>query len=186
MGGGGADLVRVVRDVDELIDRRRVDLLVLCRDEHAGDPHELQFAPVDGHLREKAVNVVDGQIERLGLEPVLLGNLDEPIDEDAAHGRVDVALALHVVRRHAVLHLERSQVRVDLLRVVVAELRVALRERVELEARDVRGLDCHRLAAARLLLLRRLLLLLQEALPRRPLARHTHIGRHRHGRDSGS
>ena len=64
---------------------RRVDLLVLGSDKHARDPDQLQLTAIHRHVRKEAVNVVDRQIECLRLEPVFFGNLDEPIDEDAAH-----------------------------------------------------------------------------------------------------
>ena len=44
LGGG----VRVVRDVHEVVDLRRVHLLHLARDEHSAHAHQLQFVPPDG------------------------------------------------------------------------------------------------------------------------------------------
>jgi hypothetical protein len=91
------------------------------------------------------------------------------------------AACLHKVRRHAVLELESTQVGVDVLRVVVAKLRIPDGQRVEVE----RGrLDGHRLSTAGLLRLELLLLLRLLALPRGALPGHAHVGRVGHGRDA--
>lgn len=83
------------------------------------------------------------------------------------------------------LHLEGPQVGVDLLCVVVAQLRVADAERVEVEAHR---LHRHGLPAAGLLglllLFQLLLKLLLLPLTRRALPRHAHVGGLRHGRDA--
>jgi len=92
-------LVRIVGDVDKLVDRGRVDLLVFRRDEHARDADQLQLAAGHWDDREEAINVVDGQVQRLGHEPVLLRHLDQPVDQDRSHLGVDVALVLRN-RRH--------------------------------------------------------------------------------------
>ena len=79
-------------------------------------------------------------------------------------------------------HLEAAQVVVDLLSVMVAKLRVPLAQRVQVE---LRRLDSHRFAPARLLLLE-LLLLRCEALTlgARPLTGDAHVGRLRDWRNS--
>ena len=78
------------------------------------------------------------------------------------------------------LELERAQVGVDLLGVVVAQLRIANVQRVKIE---LRGLYRHRLTAAGLLR-QKLLLLERLALSRGALPRHAHIGWVGHGRDA--
>jgi hypothetical protein len=114
-------------------------------------------------------------VERLGHEPVLLGDLNEPIDEDAAHRRVDVALRLHKMGRDAELALEHAQVAVDVLHVLVALLRVGREvERRPRRRRRHRVVHRHRLGARRRLLRRRLLRR-QRALPHP--ARDAHVGR---------
>lgn len=78
------------------------------------------------------------------------------------------------------LELERAQVGVDLLGVVVAQLRIANVQRVKVE---LSGLYRHRLTAAGLLR-QKLLLLERLALSRGALPRHAHIGWVGHGRDA--
>ena len=78
------------------------------------------------------------------------------------------------------LELERAQVGVDLLGVVVAKLRVSDVQRIEVE---LSRLDRHRLTAAELLR-QKLLLLERLALSRGALPRHAHIGWVGHGRDA--
>lgn len=73
---------------------RRLDLLKLGSDEHAGNTHKLKFASVDRHLFKKPVDVVYSQVERLGNEPILLRHLDQPVDQDGTHRGIDIALAL--------------------------------------------------------------------------------------------
>lgn len=89
--------VRVVRDVDELAEVGRVNFLVLGRDEHAGRTDQLQLGPLDAHDAEKAIDVVDGQVDGLVLEFVFLADLYEPVDEDGTHCERDVRLLRHVV-----------------------------------------------------------------------------------------
>lgn len=105
LGGGGGELevealedgalhleevlpgVGVVGDVAKLVDLGGVDLLVLGRQEHARDADELELRLGDGLAGEEAVDVVDGEEERLTVEPVLLRYLDKPVHENGAHLR---------------------------------------------------------------------------------------------------
>ena len=103
-------------------------------------------------------------------------------DAQMARAEGGAAARLHVVRRDTVFELEVPQVVVDVLRVVVAQLRVALAERVEVE---LVGFDRHGLlATAGLLLLELLLLKLLLPLAGRPLSGDPHVGRLRHRRDA--
>ncbi len=87
--------------VNGLIQRRH-----LRSEEHTGGANELQFAAQHGHLRQEAVDVVNGEEERLAVQLVLLRHLDQPVDEDAAHAARDVRLSLHVQRLRLVLQLQ--------------------------------------------------------------------------------
>mmetsp|Transcript_23436 Transcript_23436/g.73458 ORF Transcript_23436/g.73458 Transcript_23436/m.73458 type:complete len:436 (-) Transcript_23436:260-1567(-) len=119
--------VRVVRDVAELVHLRSVDLLVLGRNQHARDPHELQLAP--HHLINGQVPIYAAHRQEEGVrdELVLLRHLHEPVHENPAHRGVDVALELiHVAHRRPPLHLLMPQVRVYLVDILGTHLRVVL------------------------------------------------------------
>lgn len=68
-------------------------------------PHELQFASQDGHAGKEAVQEVDGQVEGLGSQLVLLGHLHQPVHQDPAHAVRDVGLLPQVVRLGPASHL---------------------------------------------------------------------------------
>ena len=65
-------------------------------DEHARCPDQLQLVPLHGHDAEEAVDVVDGQVEGLVLQLVLLTHLNEPVHQNGAHVEVDLGLLAHV------------------------------------------------------------------------------------------
>ena len=90
-------VVGVVRDVDELPDIRRIDLLILGSNEHAGGSHQLELGPLDRHVGEEPVDVGNSQVESLGLQLVLLSHLHQPVHQDGPHGVADVGLLSHVV-----------------------------------------------------------------------------------------
>mmetsp|Transcript_22915 Transcript_22915/g.54843 ORF Transcript_22915/g.54843 Transcript_22915/m.54843 type:complete len:278 (+) Transcript_22915:282-1115(+) len=118
-------LVRIVRDVDKLVDGRWMNFLVFGGNQHASDAHELQLAAGDWYVREEAVDVVDGQVQRLRDESVLLRHLHQPVDQNSSHLGVDVALVLHEVWGDLLLaDFQLLQVSVDLVHVVVAVLRI--------------------------------------------------------------
>eukprot|EP00962_Isochrysis_galbana_P004190 scaffold1156_cov131-Isochrysis_galbana.AAC.6 len=68
-------MVRVVRDVHELVHTRRVYLLELGGEQHARHADELKLAPSNRNVPEEAVYVVDRQVQRFRFETVLLRNL---------------------------------------------------------------------------------------------------------------
>ena len=69
-------VICVVSDVDEVSDLWRIDLLKLCRNEHAGGADQLQLRAHDRHDREEAVGDGDRKVERLDLQLELVGDLD--------------------------------------------------------------------------------------------------------------
>lgn len=93
-------LVRVstVGHVDEVLDRRSHDFFVLGSDEHGRQADELELLERDDPEREEAINDVDGKEKRLGKEAELVVDLDEPVNENAAHLPLQVLLVVHVVR----------------------------------------------------------------------------------------
>ena len=97
--------VGLVRDVDQVLELRRVDLLVLAREEQRRHADELQVRPLDGRPEQVAVDEVHREVQRLGHELELEVHLDQPVDEDRAHLLVDVRLLPHVRRAHARLQL---------------------------------------------------------------------------------
>jgi hypothetical protein len=60
--------------------------------EHGGNAKELQLVTAERVDGEEAVDIRDGEVERVRDELVLLGDLDEPVDEDAPHVGRDVRL----------------------------------------------------------------------------------------------
>ena len=77
--------VAVLGHVDELLDARGHDLLVLGGDEHGRDADELELDQADDAPAEEAVDDVDGDPERLGQHVVAHVDLEQPVDEGGAH-----------------------------------------------------------------------------------------------------
>jgi len=67
------------------------------RNKHGRRADELQFAPLYGHHRQETVDKVNGKEQRLAVQVVLIGNFDQPVDEDRSHIRCNVCLTLHVI-----------------------------------------------------------------------------------------
>jgi hypothetical protein len=84
--------VSVVGNVHIVVGAGRRDLLVLGGQEHGGNAQQLQFVAADGNKRQIAVDVVDGEAQRLRPQPILHGYLHQPVHEDAPHVVVEVAL----------------------------------------------------------------------------------------------
>lgn len=89
--------VAAVRHVEEVLDRGAHDLLVLGRDEEGRDADELELDERHDAHRQEPVDDVDGEEDRLGQEAELGVDLDEPVDEDAAHLPRHLVLRRHVV-----------------------------------------------------------------------------------------
>ena len=126
--------VGLVRDVDQVLELRRVDLLVLAREEQRRHADELQVRPLDGRPEQVAVDEVHREVQRLGHELELEVHLDQPVDEDRAHLLVDVRLLPHVRRAHARLQLLLPEVDVP-VRVMARECDVAATHQVVLSNR---------------------------------------------------
>ena len=73
------------------------------------------------------VNVVDGEVQRLGLQLVLLGHLDQPVHEDLPHVRRDVRLLVHVVALRRQGNFPRSQEEEHVLQVQVEFFEIILK-----------------------------------------------------------
>ena len=112
--------VGLVRDVDQVLELRRVDLLVLAREEQRRHADELQVRPLDGRPEQVAVDEVHREVQRLGHELELEVHLDQPVDEDRAHLLVDVRLLPHVRRAHARLQLLLPEVDVPVRVIAVS------------------------------------------------------------------
>lgn len=76
--------------------------------EHGGRANQLQFASQHRHLREEAVNVVDGQTQRLPVQLVLLRHLNQPVSQNAAHAARDVRLFTHVANACSIPQLQHN------------------------------------------------------------------------------
>jgi hypothetical protein len=112
-------------------------------DEHGGDAEELQRLAPEHVGGEETVDVGDGEVESVGDELVLLGDLNEPVDEDGAH--VGRHVHLHrgdVVRRRTPLRL-RLQLRIKCLRVrtdpAISAAPEGVKQREERESRARRA-----------------------------------------------
>ena len=95
-------VVRVVLEVGgEVLELGRIDLLDLGGEEERRDADELQAVDAHrrtAHHRHEAVHVLDGQVQRLAVQPVGVRDLDQPVDQDRAHRRLDALVATHVLR----------------------------------------------------------------------------------------
>lgn len=85
--------------------RRAGDFLILCSNEQGCDAAQLELAERDDLDREETVDIVAGQEESLGAEVETGMDLDEPVQEDGAHGPLELILVVHVVGvgKHLVL-----------------------------------------------------------------------------------
>ena len=86
---------------------RRIDLLDLGGDEERRHADQLQA--VDGHRlahSEEAVDVLARQMEGLAVQPVREADLEQPVEQNGAHVRLDAvvpAQAVRLVRQRALL-----------------------------------------------------------------------------------
>ncbi len=78
------------------------------------------------------INVINREVEGLCLQFILLSDLDQPVDKDAAHGVGDVALLGHVVALRQVFHLAVTQVPVNILQI---------RKILELKGKEAKSKD---------------------------------------------
>lgn len=94
--------IPAIHHVDDLLDRRTVDLFVLGSDEDCSGSHKLELAQRDNLARKEAINVVDTQEERLGEKREAMVHLHQPIHENRPHGPLDLRLIVHVmsIRQH--------------------------------------------------------------------------------------
>ena len=90
--------VAPVDHVDNLLQRRAVDLFVLGSEQNCRSTDELELAKRYDLAREEPVNVVDREEERLGKEAETLMDLNEPVHQDRPHGPLDLGLHVHIVR----------------------------------------------------------------------------------------
>mmetsp|Transcript_74653 Transcript_74653/g.218707 ORF Transcript_74653/g.218707 Transcript_74653/m.218707 type:complete len:264 (-) Transcript_74653:573-1364(-) len=137
--------VRLVRDVDEVVDLRRILLLKLGSDEEGGDADKLKVPPRGGSLLQVAVDDADAQEEGQGAQLVLLVDVNKPVNEDGAHLRVDVRLLVHVTRLRQTVRLHLLHIPIDVGDVLHHMLRVLRVGDVRFdEARGLRRRGCGR------------------------------------------
>ena len=98
-----------IANKDKVFHVRRVDFLELAGDHERGDAHELAHAARDAHARQESVQVIHRQVKRLVFQAVLIADLDEPVNENAAHFGVELWLLAHVIlaRAQAALQLNK-------------------------------------------------------------------------------
>ena len=93
-------------NISKLLQLRRVDFFYLGANEEAADSNQLQ--PVLGHRggeAEEAVDEVDGEVEGLPVQSVHLAHLDQPVEEDGAHARLQGGVAGEQgIRSEATVH----------------------------------------------------------------------------------
>ena len=90
--------VGVRADVDEVVQRRRIDLLVLRGDEQTGRRDELEDLFADLVLLQVPVYHGDRDEESLHPHLELAVHVDEPVDHDVAHLFRDVFLVIQIRR----------------------------------------------------------------------------------------
>lgn len=97
--------VAVVDHVDDLLDRRAVDLFVFGGKEDGSCTDELKLAEGNNLARQEAINVVDCEEESLGQQSEAVVYLDKPVHEHGTHRPLALRLEIHVVRvgSHTVL-----------------------------------------------------------------------------------
>ena len=91
------DAVARIHHVDDLLNRRTVDLFVFGGDEESGGANELKLSEGDDLDREEAIDVVDGEEQSLGEEAEPVVDLNQPVHEDRAHRPLNLGLVVHVV-----------------------------------------------------------------------------------------
>lgn len=89
--------VSAVDHVNNLLDRRAVDLFVFRGDEQCGGTDELKFAERNDLGGQETIDEVGAQEKSLGKKAESLMNLDEPIHENCTHRPLDFSLGFHVV-----------------------------------------------------------------------------------------
>jgi len=104
----------------------RRHLLKLRRDEVCSDTDELQEPPARGPLLEEAVNERHCEEKRFRLVFGHLVDINEPINQDPPHLRVDVWLVLHIVGLRHVLPLVPAE-NVENVGLVLSNLLRAIR-----------------------------------------------------------
>jgi hypothetical protein len=87
----------VICHVDEVLDGRWVDLLVLGSDHHASDAEKLHLVSSNLVLSEESIGQVycDVQCFSLKFEPDMY--IDKPVNKDDPHVLIDFSLMVHVV-----------------------------------------------------------------------------------------
>mmetsp|Transcript_20481 Transcript_20481/g.54895 ORF Transcript_20481/g.54895 Transcript_20481/m.54895 type:complete len:264 (+) Transcript_20481:956-1747(+) len=115
--------VRLVRDVHELVDVRRVGFLVLRCDKKGGDADKLQVSLLGDLTFQVPVNGCHREKQRFRFELVLLVHINQPIHQDAAHLCVNVHLQFHISWLSS-LRLLLVQVPVDIWHVLADAMRV--------------------------------------------------------------
>lgn len=109
----------VVGHLDEVRDHGRVQLVELAGDEHGSDPNQLEVRQsLDLSTHEEPVNEVHCRLNRLGQQPELDLDDDEPVDEDFAVLRGQLRLPVKIIALMRRLFLTQDQVLVDGLDVV--------------------------------------------------------------------
>lgn len=95
--------VSIVGDVNELANIWWIDLFVFGGDEHCRCADQLQFSAHHRHHAQEAIDVRYGQAESLTLQTIFLAYFDQPINQNRAHGMIDIWLLTHVHVLWAVL-----------------------------------------------------------------------------------
>lgn len=88
--------VSIVRDVDKVLDGRRVDVFVFGSDEHRCDANQLEVLALDLLRRKVPIDDIASHEQRVWIQLEFVVHFDEPVDENSSHLLVDVSLPLHV------------------------------------------------------------------------------------------
>jgi len=83
---------------DEVLDRRRVDLLILSGNQQASDSQQVVLLLSNLVVRQVPIHEVDCDVQGFRPESVLLVNFEEPVNNLSSHVLCEaLVLALHVV-----------------------------------------------------------------------------------------
>ena len=106
------DFLRVkepIRELNEVIHDRRVDLLELTGDPERCDAQQLEFAQSDDFFAQVPIDDVNSDKERFGAHFALNLKVDQPVYKSFAVLRPDVRLSAHIVGIWLILAFSKFQ-----------------------------------------------------------------------------
>lgn len=90
--------VRIVSNVDKILDNRRIDVLIFACNKHGRHAYQLQFVSQNVGFLQIPINQIHCEIESFGDQFKVSVNFYEPIYEDSSLEFQYFRLVLHVGR----------------------------------------------------------------------------------------